>query len=209
MRVRTEEKRQGIIRIAAELFEELGYERASMSTISQRLGGSKATLYGYFKSKEELLLAVLESDLHEISDEVLNVPPEDIREWLRTIGLCLLKARTAGRSPTLLRIMSSLPDNSTIGRTFYQEGIVPVYRRLCTAFEGLIVKGVLRTADPWTMAMHLKGLLDRDFFERAVLASRVAIPSEEIEQAAVQAADVFLRAYKAEPCQSRAGENGR
>ena len=51
MRVRKEEKRQEIVRIAAKLFEELGYERTSMSTIAARDGGSKATLYGYFPSK--------------------------------------------------------------------------------------------------------------------------------------------------------------
>ena len=207
MRVRTEEKRQSIIRTSAELFEELGYERTSMSTISQRVGGSKATLYGYFRSKEELLLAVLETDLQEIGDDVLNGPPEDLSEWLRAIGLRLLKSRTAGRSPALLRIMSSLPDNSTVGRTYYDEGIVPAYRRLCTAFEGLIAKGALRPADPWTMAMHLKGLLDRDFFERAVLAPGVAIPHEEIELAAAEAADIFLRAYRAAPGRRPPGES--
>ena len=65
MRVRTEEKREEIIRIAAELFQENGFERTSMSTISERLGGSKATLYGYFKSKEDLLLAVVHHDVPE------------------------------------------------------------------------------------------------------------------------------------------------
>ena len=205
MRVRTEEKRQSIVRVSAELFDELGYERTSMSTISQRVGGSKATLYGYFRSKEELLLAVLEADLQEIGDEVLNGPPADVEEWLRTVGLRLLKARTMGRSPTLLRIMSSLPDNSTVGRTFYDAGMVPAYRRLCSVFERLIAEGVLRPADPWTMAMHFKGLLDRDYLEQAVLAPRIGIADEEVEQAVAEAADVFLRAYKAEPRWGHAG----
>ena len=51
MRVRTEEKRREIVRVASDLFHDNGYERTSMSMISERLGGSKATLYGYFKSK--------------------------------------------------------------------------------------------------------------------------------------------------------------
>ena len=59
MRVRTDEKRREIVDVASELFEEHGFERTSMSMISERLGGSKATLYGYFKSKEQLLAAVL------------------------------------------------------------------------------------------------------------------------------------------------------
>jgi AcrR family transcriptional regulator len=58
MRSRTLEKKSVIVRIAAEMFDELGYERASMSAIAARVGGSKATLYRYFMSKEELLRAV-------------------------------------------------------------------------------------------------------------------------------------------------------
>ena len=52
-RVRTEEKRREIVAIASELFQEHGYDRTSMSMISERLGGSKATLYGYYKSKDD------------------------------------------------------------------------------------------------------------------------------------------------------------
>ena len=51
MRMRTEEKKQEIIRIAAELFEQLGYERTSMSAIAARVGGSKATLYGSLRPR--------------------------------------------------------------------------------------------------------------------------------------------------------------
>src|SRR5687767_15487376 len=70
MRVRTEEKRLEIMRIAGELFDELGYERTSMSAIAARVGGSKATLYGYFASKEELLRAVLDQAVNEEADRL-------------------------------------------------------------------------------------------------------------------------------------------
>jgi AcrR family transcriptional regulator len=198
MRVRTDAKRQEIVEVASELFLAHGYERTSMAMVSQRLGGSKATLYGYFKSKEELLLAVLEADVEEITEEVIDAKPgEDLREWLMIIGERMLTARTSGRPPKFFRIMSSMPADSEVGRTFYKDGIVPAYRRLCDIIEDLVKKGMLRDADPWTMAMHLKGLLDRDLFERAVLSPRETISAREIEQAAAEAADVFLRAYGA------------
>ncbi|OYW88264.1 MAG: TetR family transcriptional regulator, partial [Sphingobium sp. 32-64-5] len=54
MRVRTDDRRQAILDVATEMFREVGYARASMAAISARIGGSKGTLYGYFKSKEEL-----------------------------------------------------------------------------------------------------------------------------------------------------------
>jgi AcrR family transcriptional regulator len=61
MKVRTEARRNAIVEAATELFKEMGYERASMNELAKRFGGSKATLYGYFPSKEELFVAVVEA----------------------------------------------------------------------------------------------------------------------------------------------------
>lgn len=197
MRVRTEAKRSEIVAVAADLFIELGYDRTSMSLVSQTLGGSKATLYGYFKSKEDLLLAVVEAEVERGIEEVLGgAPTDDVRAQIRTIGLRFLEIRTSERTPRFFRIMASLPEESGIGRTFYKEGLVPGIRRLSALLEALIARGVLRPAHPWTMALHLKGLLDRDFLERAVLAHE-RIPHEELERAADEAADTFLAAYGA------------
>lgn len=54
--------RDAIAAAAAELFEEKGVEAATMDDIAGRAGYSKATVYVYFKSKEELVsLLTLES----------------------------------------------------------------------------------------------------------------------------------------------------
>ncbi len=47
MRKKSEERRQAMIDIAGEVFNEIGFEGASMAEISARIGGSKATLYNY------------------------------------------------------------------------------------------------------------------------------------------------------------------
>lgn len=59
MRRTSEAKRDAILDVAAGLFREVGFERASMAEISARVGGSKATLYSYFDSKEALFFEVL------------------------------------------------------------------------------------------------------------------------------------------------------
>ena len=59
MKTKTESKRQAILKAAAEVFREVGFERASMSDIRARIGGSKATLYNYFPSKEKLFFEVM------------------------------------------------------------------------------------------------------------------------------------------------------
>src|SRR5580698_6331993 len=52
-----DQRREAILKVAREVFFEQGYTAASMSAIAARLGGSKGTLYNYFKSKEELFEA--------------------------------------------------------------------------------------------------------------------------------------------------------
>ncbi|MGH6965637.1 MAG: TetR/AcrR family transcriptional regulator, partial [Phenylobacterium sp.] len=42
-------RREAILDVAQEVFLEEGFANASMSTIAARLGGSKGTLYNYFK----------------------------------------------------------------------------------------------------------------------------------------------------------------
>jgi hypothetical protein len=43
-----------------------GFERTTMSDIMARGGGSKATIYGYFDSKDELFAAALEHGLRDV-----------------------------------------------------------------------------------------------------------------------------------------------
>nr|WP_192876320.1 TetR/AcrR family transcriptional regulator [Rhizorhabdus dicambivorans] len=73
MRSRPDEKRRAILDVATVLFRETGYERATMAEISARVGGSKATLYGYFKSKEELFVAAMIEALGEQSQVMLDL----------------------------------------------------------------------------------------------------------------------------------------
>ena len=54
-----DERRETILRIAYEAFLKDGYAATSMSSIAAKVGGSKATLYAYFASKEELFAAVV------------------------------------------------------------------------------------------------------------------------------------------------------
>ncbi len=54
-------RRQAFLDAATEVFVSEGYERASMTEIVRRAGGSLATLYGRFGSKEGLMQAVIEA----------------------------------------------------------------------------------------------------------------------------------------------------
>src|ERR1051325_8960566 len=121
MRGRNEEKRREIVRIASDLFHENGFDRTSMSMISEAVGGSKATLYGYFPSKEQLLAATLVYDVTEEADRLMKevLAEQDLREGLVKLGIAYMTRRLSSAPIANVRMVSNQPAESTIGKQFY------------------------------------------------------------------------------------------
>jgi len=197
MRTRSEEKRRQIIRVAAQAFEELGYERTSMLAIAERMSGSKQTLYNYFPSKEDLLRAVLELDVSEVADQAMQefLAEKGLRKGLVRLGTIYLTRQLAPSAISNVRIVSTQPPESNIGEEFYRNVLCRAWQRAADAFRTLMSEGKLRRADPWLAAMHFKGLVLQDLFERQLLGATLSIDPKEIEAAAKQAADAFLQIY--------------
>ncbi|HTU10786.1 MAG TPA: TetR/AcrR family transcriptional regulator [Allosphingosinicella sp.] len=199
MRVRTEDKRREIVEIAARTFQELGYDRASMSLISQKVGGSKATLYGYFKSKEELLMACLYADINEQSDQLMDtmLRAPNFREGLIQLGTAYISRRLASRPISNMRIMAAQPEELGIGEEFYANILKPAWQTFADRLARLMEVGILRRADPWTVAMQWKGLLETDMLDRRLIGAIREGDPKEMHAAAVAAADILLQVYGA------------
>jgi AcrR family transcriptional regulator len=197
MRVRTEEKRNEIIRIAGELFDSQGFERTSMSQISERLGGSKATLYGYFPSKQELLYAVLNYDVSTEADRLMGefLAAEDLREGLINLGVAYMMRRLSTTPISNVRIVSTQPEGSQVGPEFYKNVLRPAWQRLAKRFEQMMGEGRLQKADPWVVAMHWKGLQEWDMFEKRLMGAITEPDAKEIRRASTLGAEAFLKLY--------------
>ncbi len=61
--------RERIIQAAVDGFTQTGYDKTKMDDIAKRLGLSKGTIYLYFKSKEELFVAICEHNIQKSDDE--------------------------------------------------------------------------------------------------------------------------------------------
>jgi AcrR family transcriptional regulator len=61
-----EEKKNLIMKAALEQFSEIGFEATTINHIARRAGISKGLMYNYFKSKEDLLAAIINKSLSEI-----------------------------------------------------------------------------------------------------------------------------------------------
>jgi AcrR family transcriptional regulator len=196
-RVRTEQKRDEIVRVASDLFNELGYDRCSMSTISERLGGSKATLYGYFHSKEELLRAVLQCQVVSEFDRLMRELHEqpDLRQGLINLGIAFHRKRLSALPVANIRSIVNQPPCSSMGKEFYETVIRPAFEGAAAIFQKLMDQGRLRRADPWVAVMHWKGLNDWDLFERRLIGAISGPEDVDVEKVATLAADAFLKLY--------------
>ena len=79
MRKRSEEIRRRIVDAAYESFWRLGFRRSTVDSIAARAGLTKRTVYGYFRSKDDLLAAVLQR-----YDELAAQYPQALTGDLRT-----------------------------------------------------------------------------------------------------------------------------
>jgi AcrR family transcriptional regulator len=197
MRVRTQDKRNEIVEIAARAFEELGYDRTSMSLISQRVGGSKATLYGYFKSKEELLFACLYADISSRSEEMMDtmLRAPTLRDGLIELGTAYISRRLESRPISNMRIMATQPEELGLGKDFYANILRPAWQTFADRLANLMELGIFRRVDPWTMAMQWKGLLETDMLDRRLIGAIREGDPKEMHEAAVHAADIILQVY--------------
>src|SRR5271155_4438185 len=86
-----DERREAILKVAREVFFEQGYTAASMSTIAARLGGSKGTLYNYFKSKEELFEAHVRETCSRMGAPVFELPEPTAGETAADVARTLIE----------------------------------------------------------------------------------------------------------------------
>ena len=79
--------RTKLVDVARQLFAKNGVDNTTMNDISQASGKGRRTLYTYFKSKEEIYMAVVESELEMLSDALENVASEKIAPDVKILKL--------------------------------------------------------------------------------------------------------------------------
>ena len=88
--IRYNEKRQKILENAARLFARKGYEKVSLEEIAARLKLNKASLYYYFKSKDEMFFQIQMQAIEQANaalEQVLESeagPEEKLREAIKS-----------------------------------------------------------------------------------------------------------------------------
>jgi AcrR family transcriptional regulator len=197
VRVKTEDKRLAIVDVAIEVFRAVGFERATMAMISRRLGGSKGTLYGYFKSKEELFETAMKAANEGPGDQIMGLLEKEsgnLRTVLEKFSLAYLNFILGEDVLAITRTAIADGAGSSLGPHLFEQGPGRAIAKLTRFFEKEIAVGRVRSTSAATSAIHFKGLIEAGFLEEALYGAK---PEFEKRRAISKAVDTFLRAYGA------------
>ncbi len=190
-------KRQLVLDAAAELFMAQGYGAVSMDAIARAAGVSKATLYAYFSSKDQLFATII-GDACRQNVAMANFLPgaeTDMQAALVAFASRMLHFLLEPRALAIHRVvMSESVRFPELGRAFYDNG-PGVFRR---AFGDWLAEqteaGRLAVADTALAADQFIGLLRGGLYLRATLGLE-APDDAEIETAVSSAVRTFVKAH--------------
>lgn len=202
MRKKSEVRRQAIIDVAAEIFNEIGFDRTSMAEISSRLGGSKATLYSYFSSKEEIFIEVMRRQAKVqfesrfallLQDQPLTA--QQTRETLSLFANQYLNLILAPEIIVVRRLMVYHAEQLSLGCMYYDNGPKRGNQIIADFMARAMADGVLRQADPALAALQFRALIEIEWIEPCMLGAIGPIAPEQVAQGVERAMEAFYRIY--------------
>ena len=199
MKVRTDAKRDAILKIASEVFLEMGYERTSMAAISARVGGSKATLYGYFPSKEAIFLTLARQfgaeHIDPALEELTTSKEDDLPRLLQRFGERLLVFLASPTAMSAYRLVLAEAGHSEVGRLFFEAGQQQGEQAMSAYLQSVMDRGLLRQADPLVAARHFGALMHSEIDHRYFYRENPPLTPEQVRDTVARAVQVFMGGY--------------
>lgn len=184
-----EERKLEIIKTAEKLFRANGYGNTSVEAIIKKIGVAKGTFYYYFKSKEDVLEAIIDHTLDQIVKMAEQVAEDTSMDALTKMERLLSNSQIGNEDTKEVAEHLHSPAN----RELHEVSNIQTILRLSPIFAKIVEQGnrekVFDTKRPLeTMQFLLTGgqfLLDGGLFDfnEAELAERRIVLQEIIEKA--------------------------
>lgn len=200
---RGEVRRQAMVEAARDLFLEHGFEKTNVSDVVRRSGGSLATLYALFGSKEGLFEAIVEEVAREIVAPFESIPFGDrpLDEVLALFGerfLGLVLGTSALRWHRMC--VNEGPKFPELRGAMIRVGPGRIRERLAAYLLSQAELGRLRIENPVDSviaALHFLALVKSESYFEATCGEPVEVTSAQIREQVGRAVTVFLNGYLA------------
>ncbi len=190
------ERRAQILRGAARVFADDGYEGASMSRIAVEANVSKGTLYNYFPSKAALFAAYVSEECgHRLARVFADTDHDgDPARVLRMIGRRMVELMISPVGRTIYRVViSEVARFPELARTFFEMGPARAIGQLSGWLAEEMERGRLSVSDPDFAAEQFFALCQTRLVLRQKLGLLDAPGPGELERVVDAAVAMFLR----------------
>jgi AcrR family transcriptional regulator len=157
----TKQRRQQILDAALDIFSKKGFAEATTAEIARTAGIAEGTIYKYFPSKRELLVAVIKS--FAITDPFLSLfehaGETDFPAFLTAVlenRMNLIEGSGKGW-PILL--MSELLRDPELREIFNRQVVRPIITRMEKFYESGAIAGYFRPLDTTILTQAMGGLV--------------------------------------------------
>lgn len=185
---------------ATEVFYEQGYEKASMSEIVKRAGGSLATLYKIFGNKENLFIHILKNKTKNlysgINDSIQSA--QNVENFLYVLGKAFLNMVTTQEAVLFQRLIISegYRNDAHLSNIFLKYAMGPVTKTIADFLESEKQKGKIDVDDSYIAAQQFIYALKEPLLFRRVLGLELDISEETIEKTLNQVVKIFTKGLK-------------
>ena len=194
---RLEARRERILEEGKRLFLSKGYAGASVNEIVRLAGGSLATLYGEFGSKEALFAEIMRQRAHIMYgwDDAECFKQKTPRDALRTLARRLLDRALSEESLALYRIAISEGPRFPELRHAVLEDSFPLF--LKSLGDALVALRIATTKDSGALAEEFLSLLHGQWVFRAACTGEHAISTKCRVEHIANVVEAFLSLHPA------------
>lgn len=192
------EKREQILQGARTVFQQDGYEGASMSSIAREAGVSKGTLYNHFENKADLFHAYMQQACQRaIATMFHGLPEQDGAEpVLRTVGRRMIALMLNPERRAIYRMVVAEAERfPELARTFWQSGPRAAMNSLARWITAETASGRLAAEDPEMAADQFFSLCQARLGFRYRLFQIDEPDDEAVEKVVEAAVTTFMARY--------------
>ena len=180
MRTKDDEKEAALIEATIKLVNEIGFAASSVSKIAREAGVSPATIYVYYKNKEDLLVSTYIGIKLDLSKAMLRDFNDKlpIRDILQNVWFNMFEYISNNLEYyKFVEQFSNSPFSSLVNKQEVEQYFVPLVKVLQTGIEQKIIKNV--NFDILTAFMYVP---------ITVLANPVKFPDFELNEKNIETA---------------------
>ena len=196
---RGEERRALLFEVATDLFLKFGYDNVSLDQIVEHAGGSKASIYKYFGSKQGLFLAIYQDRSDKFIRQIELAVQEqeiDLHDRLYQLLFDLYHIVTDPKSAGLWRLIIQISQNDPqLAQQLYNLGPDQAHGIFAKFLSEAHQKQEIYCPEPKQSAIYFFGFL-HDWHWRTLVGLPIGNESNQIQNQINYVINLFLKAHQ-------------